>query len=271
MAAPAFGSSGALLTGSGSSASFAAPAGVAAGDAIVIVFFLDSSATVTVYPSGFAEAENSPVSLPAGGGQHSLHIVGKWASGSDAGTYDFAFSAGAYREGAAHRFTGGAGSGALFDSPTGFAVAATSGTVTPPVGTSTLGADRLLLFAGTDWSGGSWTPPAGFTERMDGGVGLVTLDELAQAVSGSSGSVSATSTGNDKRAAWIGGLRPSGTVVDTPARVPTATVDLARVSVAADTGRARAVNETGRLTTVADVGRVGTTEDLGRAVATVAL
>lgn len=210
MAAPAYGTSGTLLTGTASTASFAVPASVASLDIIVVVFFLDGSNTVTAYPSGFAEAENSPVTLPAGGGQHSLHVVWKRATGADSGTYDFTFASSTYREGAAHRYTGAVTSGTPFDSPTGSASDTANATTTPPVSTTTLGADRLLLFAGTDWAGGSWTPPTGYAERMDSGVGLVTLDDLAQATAGSSGNISATSTGSNKRAAWIGGLIPAG-------------------------------------------------------------
>jgi len=220
VAAPVFGASGTLITGTAGTASFPVPASVAAGDFIVVVFFLDGANTVTAYPSGFAEAENSPVTLPAGGGTHSLHVVWKWATGADTGTYDFTFASSGYREGAAHRYTGAAGSGTPFDSPTGSASDTANATTTPPVSTTTLGADRLLLFAGTDWAGGSWTPPTGYAERMDSGVGLVTLDDLAQAAAGSSGSVSATSTGSNKRTAWIGGLIPAGAAAATATAQP---------------------------------------------------
>lgn len=203
---PQYAGSGALLSGSGSSAALAVPSGVAANDIIVVTLFVDGGSTTVTPPSGFVEAENSPV---IGAGNHSLHVMWKRATGADTGTYTATLSASAYREGAAHRYTGVVTSGNPFDSGTGTAASATNGTVTPAVSTTTLGTNRKVLFVATDWSGGSWTPPSGFTERMDGGVGLITLDDIAQPSAGSTGSISATSTGNDKRAAWIGALIPA--------------------------------------------------------------
>jgi hypothetical protein len=204
---PQFAGSGTLLSGTGSSAALAVPSGVVANDIIVITLFADGGSTTVTPPSGFAHAENSPVT---GAGNHSLNILWKRATGADSGTYTASLSASVYREGAAHRYTGAVTSGAPFDAGTGSASTTTSGTVTPAVSTTTLGANRKVLFAATDWSGGSWTPPALYAERMDGGVGLVTLDDVAQPSAGSTGSVSATSTGNDKRTAWIGALIPAG-------------------------------------------------------------
>lgn len=215
MAAPAFAVSGTFLSGdTGTAVNVAVPSGVVNGSVIGVAMFLDSSATVTALPSGFAHAEGSPVQLPAGGGQHSFVLVWKRATGADSGTYDFTISSAVYREAQAHRYTDVVASGTPFDSPTSSATDTANGTVTPAVSIDTAGSDRLLIHGGTNWSGGTWTAPSGFTKRMDAGFGVVTLSDKAQAAQGSSGSVTATCTGSDKRSAWLGAL--IGTTSETP-------------------------------------------------------
>lgn len=205
MAAPAFGTIGTHINGSSGTASFAVPASVAANDIIVIPIFLDSTATITAMASGFAHAADSPATVVGGGG-HSLAVVWKRATGADSGTYDFTLSATAYRAGSAARYTGAVTSGDPWDvtnsaSDTGLA------TVTPAVSDTTTVADTLLIFAGSNWSGGTWTPPASFTERMDTGDGVHTLADLAQPTAGATGSITATCTGSDRRCAWLGALK----------------------------------------------------------------
>lgn len=215
MAAPVFGSIGTYLETSSASPAFAVPSGVAANDVIVISFFLDSTTTISALPSGFAEAGNSPIARPSGGGAHTLHVVWKRATGADAGTYGFTLSGSTFVAGAALRYTGCVTSGNPWDVTTSADGGATNSTTTPAVSVTTTGADRMLVFAGSNWSGGRWTPPTGFTERIDSGTGVDTADEKSQAVAGSSGSVSATCVGNDKTLAWLGAL--TGTTGGGPA------------------------------------------------------
>lgn len=211
MAAPAFGSIGTHLLGSSASASFAVPAGVAANDVIVIPIFIDVAArTLSALAAGFVHAEGSPIV----GASNSLAVVWKRASGADAGTYDFTLDLSTYRAGSAIRYAGCVTTGSPWDSPVGTAFDNISGTVTPAVSLNTLGPDRLLAFYATNWGGGAWTPPASFTERLDTGDQVITADDLAQAVQGNSGSVTATCVGSDKRTAWLGAL--IGTTPSTP-------------------------------------------------------
>lgn len=220
MAAPAFGSVGTHLFGSSATASFAVPASVASGDIIVIPIFIDvASVTISAMPSGFAHAEGSPVV----GGSNSLAVVWKRATGADTGTYDFTLSSSTYRAGSALRYTGCVASGNPWDSPTSANLDNTNGTVTPSVNIDTAGPDRMLVFAATNWSGGAWTPPTGFTERFDTGDEVNTADDLVQAAQGNTGGVTATCVGNDKRIAWLGaliGTTVSGSVPFLPPRTP---------------------------------------------------
>lgn len=249
MAAPAFGSIGTYLQGTATTADFAAPASVASGDVIVIVFYLDASTTVSGLPSGFAHAPGSPLRVGAGlGGEHSLNVIAKRATGADAGPYTVTFSASQYRNGAAIRYTGCVASGTFWDanSGTGTAIATdtSNNTVTPAVSMTTSGADEMLVFAATNWSGGTWTPPTSFTERIDNGDKTLTADDLVQAAAGTTGSVTATCVGSNKRAAWLGaliGTTSSGTThnadstVSTTATLTSTAVKTAEATSAAST------------------------------------
>lgn len=205
MSAPAFGTIGAHHNASGTSHSFAVPSSVASGDIIVIPMFIDGTATISAMASGFDHAEGSPVSI-TGAGAHSLVLAWKRASGADSGTYDFTVSASAYVAGSAARYTGAVGSGTPFDSPASANSDNTNGTLSPPVSVTTGGPDRMLIFTATNWSGGAWTPPTSFNERMDTGDQVNTLGDLVQATQGGSGTVQATCAGSDKRCAWLGAL-----------------------------------------------------------------
>lgn len=215
MAAPAFGTIGTHHNASGTGPAFAVPASVASGDIIVIPMFIDGGATISAMATGFAHAPNSPVANPGGGGgagSHSLAVVWKRATGADSGSYTFTLSSGVYAAGSACRYTGCVASGSPWDPFTSAAAATntTSATVTPAVSGTTAGPDRMLVFSGTNWSGGTsgaaWTPPTGFTERMDTADGVNTLADLVKAAAGATGSITATCTGNDKESAWLGAL-----------------------------------------------------------------
>lgn len=216
MAAPAFGTVGAHQAATSGTINLAVPASVAANDIIVAALYIESTATLTGLPSGFAHATGSPVLLAASGQQHSLNVLWKRATGADAGTYNFTLSSSVYRAGAAERITGAVTSGDPWD-VTNTAIDEAAGTTSPPVTVTTTGADRMLVHAASDFAGGSWTPSSGFTERIDAGDGVHTVGDKAQAVAGSSGSVVATCTGSGRRAAWLGALKPVGGAVRSPA------------------------------------------------------
>lgn len=217
MTAPSFGSAGTHQNGTAATINFAVPASVAAGDIIVAVLFIDgSTVTVSGLPTGFAHAEGSPVIQGSGATQHSLNVMWKRATGADTGTYDFTLSGSIYRAGAALRYTGAAATGNPWDSPTSTATDPTATTTTPAVNVTTAGPDRLLIFAGSDWSGGAWTPPTSFTERMDAGDEVHTAADLVQTAAGASGNVSATCANAGSHAAWLGALQPATAAAPPP-------------------------------------------------------
>lgn len=213
MPIPLIESVGTYLEGSSAMASFGVPTGVSAGDIIIIPIYVDGVvATITDYADGFAEASNSPVpnasALP-----NTIHIVWKRAAGSDTGTYDFTLSTSVFRAGAALRSSGCVDTGSPWDSQTDSAIDANDGTTTPPVSVTTLGVNRLLVWVGSSWAANTWTPPTGFTERIDTGFGTVTEADKGQASVGSSGSVFGTAANSTKRSAWLGALIGAGSAV----------------------------------------------------------
>jgi hypothetical protein len=226
--APAFGSVGSAEQSTGTNHNYSVPASVASGDIIVIPIFIDgSSATITTMPSGFAHAENSPRTVNAGGGgNHSVNVVWKRASAGDTGTYNFVLSASVFAEGNAIRYTGCVGSGNPWDSPTNAADGgATTATNTPNVSINTQGPDRMLLFVGTNWGGGAWTPPTGWNKRVDNGNSLTAAD-LVQATAGGTGNIHATNGSTSETGAWLGAL--IGTTVSAPPSIVIPTTAVTR-------------------------------------------
>ncbi len=207
MAAPAFGTIGTQLQGSGSTMNVAVPASVAANDIVVVSAFLDTAgATVTALASGFAHAPDSPITGPD---NHSMVVMWKRATGSDTGTYDFTLSGSVYRNAACARYTGVITSGSPWDVTNGVG-SNTSTTTTEDVADTTTESDTLGVWAGTNWSGGTWTPPSGYTERRDTGDGVCSSADKVYASAGATGAIVGTCTGSDKRCAWFGALRSTG-------------------------------------------------------------
>lgn len=226
MAAPAFGAAGTYLTGgSGTSAAIAVPTGVTPADIVLAMLYIESTAAVTP-PAGFTECTGSPISATSLGA-HTLRVFWKRASGSDSGTYSFTWTGSAYREASAQRYTGCVASGDPFDTGSGApnsAQRSSDATATPAVTLTTQDVDRLLVFSGTNFTGGAWTPPTSFTERADNSADL-TVASLTKAAAGTTGSVTGTCASSGYSTAWMGALLPvpsGGTLTKTPIRLPQA-------------------------------------------------
>lgn len=270
MAAPAYGAAGTYLSGSGASAAVPVPAGVAAGHIIVVVLYLDGGGSVTGLPSGFAHVTGSPFSVPPGGGQHSMAVAWKRASGADTGTYDFTLAGSIFREAGAHSVTDALASGDPWDA-TDSGINTVNNTVSPDVDLTTTGADRLLVFAASNWGGGAWTPPSGYAERMDTGEHLITLATKAQAVAGATGTVTATSATSDKGTAFLGALKPAaggltqaiGVAVETNTAQALGKRKTRTVGVVAETSTARPLAKT-KTKAVGQASETSTAQPLGR-------
>lgn len=205
---PSFVSAGTYLDNTSTTAAVAVPAGALADMVAVVGMYLDGAVITVTPPTGFVEAAGSPVALPAGGGAHSLRVWYKRLTGADSGTYDFTWGSSRYHEAQAVLYKDVA-AGDPFEVTTDTALDLGNSTVSPPVSLITGGANRLLVWAGTNWGGGTWSAPAspaGFVKRAQGGFGLYTIADAPFPTAGDTGDVSGTNTGSDKRTAWIGAL-----------------------------------------------------------------
>lgn len=206
MALPVYAGSGAYLEGSGPVATLTAPAGVVDGTVVVATVYLNGAATTfSSLPGDWVDAPGSPVI----GSDHRQHVLWHRATGPEAGPYAFPMTVDTFRAGAAHGFTGCKATGTPWD----VAAAALSGVDSvnaPAVSITTAVPDELLVWTATCWSGGPWTPPAGFTERLDAGsfhhIPMATKD---QAVAGTTGSVVGVGTNSNRDTAWLSALLPA--------------------------------------------------------------
>ncbi len=265
MAAPVYGSAGTVLSGASSAtAAVPVPSGVATNDIIFVFLYLEANRTVTV-PSGFT--------LLGGANQATTnqwtYVFWKRATGADSGTYSFTFTS-TYRVAVALRVTGAVTTGSPIDafSKNG---ETTSGASTPPVSLTTTGADRLLLWFGSDFSLGSWTPPSGFTERVDTGS-EIGVASSTQAAAGSTGSVVGSSTGGNQQTAWLVAVQSNSVtpIASTDAAAGTEALSASSTTAGTDTAagadtpavlRASATTDTAAATDASALLRLSTSTD----------
>ncbi len=203
MAAPTFGAAGTYLSGSFTSgAAVAVPTGTAADEIVVVLIYVESGNGTITAPAGFTQR------VTINGSDHDLEIWWKRCTATDSGTYAFTWSGNPWREAVALRFSGCITTGDPFDVSN---TATGTGGTTPAVTASTTVADTLLLWAGTNFNSGAWTPPTAggtWTERVDtgGGIGAATK---AQAATGTTGSVTGSCAGGAATSlAFLGALKP---------------------------------------------------------------
>jgi hypothetical protein len=158
VAAPAFQTSGTTLTGTATTAAPASPSGAVNLDIIWLSIYIESTNTVTA--TGFTAVTNAPISC-TGTGAHSVWNFWKRSTGSEPGTYSVAYGGvNAYRECTAQRISGCVTTGDPTEINNG-AQRSSNGTGTPNVSGTTGGADRLLAWSGSNFTGtGTWTAPA---------------------------------------------------------------------------------------------------------------
>ncbi|PZG53131.1 hypothetical protein C1I98_06125 [Spongiactinospora gelatinilytica] len=220
MAEPSFLAVGGYAAATATQAAVPVPPGAQAGMAVVVGMFMDGP-PLAVAPSmlpGFAAAEGAPVQISDGAGTHSLYVWIKRLTAADTGTYDFGWSEERYQESQAVLYRDVAATGLLLDSPTDSAWSTDAITTSPPVEVTSVGPDRRLVWASTNWSGGEWTAPTGFTRRVQDGAQIWSLADRSWPTAGATGAVVGSCTGSDRRTAWLGALR--GTTSDsTPVAV----------------------------------------------------
>lgn len=205
MAVPGPGVAGTYLTGvSNAAGNVAVPAGVAANHIILVFLYIESAQAITK-PAEFTEAANSPIAC-TGASAHSQHVYWKRATAGDTGTYAFSWSAAVWREMVAIRYAGCITTGTPLEA-TNSSQRSSNGTVTPSASGTTTDVDRLLVAGYTNFAGGAWTQPSGWTERVDTGADMG-VAETSQAVAGSTGLITATNASSSFETIWLGALIP---------------------------------------------------------------
>lgn len=201
VAPPAFGAAGTYLSGAdATTAAVPVPAGVAANDIILVHLYLEVSAAVTV-PTGFAEI--TPAASVTAPYYH--RAFWKRATAADTGTYTFSWTGVTWREAIATRYRGCVATGSPID-VSASAARSTSNTVTPGVSVTTTGTDRLLVWCGGDFNGGSWTAPPGWWQRNTDTANL-SVATMPLSATGTSGTITGTSTVSDQQTAWLVALK----------------------------------------------------------------
>jgi hypothetical protein len=213
--APTHVSSATSGSSTSNSPSVAVPSGVAAND-IVVVFIYAESDTLNISgtPSGFTQAPSSPIRTSNGSPEQTQWVYWKRLTGADSGSYTFTLSGSIYWRAMSVAYRSAVTSGDPWHI-TNSAARSSASTTTPAVSFTTTIGDTTLVWTGTSWSAGPWTPPSGFTERQDTST-EVTLADSAQAVAGATGSLTGTGPSN-WMTAWLGSLLPSGTIISADA------------------------------------------------------
>ena len=197
-------------TGPGSAAnlSLTLPTPVAADDVMIAHIYIEASAMSITPPSGWAEITPAAEST---GSVHAQRLFWVRAAGGETGSVSFTHAS-AFRGGYISRYTGCVTTGSPLETPAGTSAAGTSvsGTTAPAVSDTTTGTYRLLIYGGMNFStGGTWTPPTGFTERFESGSELGSFATKYQTAAGATGSIQGTYTTSSALTSRLIALKPT--------------------------------------------------------------
>lgn len=205
---PSLASAGAYTTGADrTSLGLSVPSGVASGDLLYAFIYAEANVTWTPLPSGFALVSGAQIV----GTRIWLYTFWKRATAADTGTYTFTASSTVYCSGGAVRVIDAVASGDPHDTGAGAptsAVRNSNGTTTPAVSLTTQGADRLLLWCGIDWNGGTWTVPTGFTAPITYG-NEACIASKSQTAAGATGSITGSNSTAEHQGAALIAILPA--------------------------------------------------------------
>lgn len=191
--------------GGGATRTVPIPAGVAAGD-VILVYIAAQAAfpSPNSLPTGFAEitagmvVEKPPVRQ---------FVFWKRATTSETGTWTFGFNGSAWRDALAVRFSGTKATGTPYEW-LGWSASEGATTATPPVSGTTTGPNELVVWCGHTYEIGAWTPPSGFTENADNSSNI-SVATKQQATAGPTGSIVGTSPNSDRHTNTLLALLPN--------------------------------------------------------------
>lgn len=215
MTAPSLRALGAVTSGPSATPTFAAPPGAQPADVILCGWFQDDARTsIAAAPAGFAVPLGAPqVNTGVGGSpNHSLRIYWGRFAAVGPGPYIFTVNPGLgsptpFIEGRSAAIQDAITFGDPFDDAAGNTSGNLDTALAPPVSAAAAGADRYNFYAATNWNGGTWTEPAGYTERWDANNHLCTFDDLGPFGPGIT-SPQALNSASARQNAWLGILLP---------------------------------------------------------------
>jgi len=194
------------FSGSGGTATVPVPSGIQANDILVIFLYREMNGQ-TVTCTGFSKPSNGASGFDeVAASNHSLYIGWKRATGSESGSFTINHDTNnQWDQPVCIRISGCITSGNPFDVISSSA-SGTNVQTTPVQAVTPTVENELLLFCGTSFNAGSWTP-SGVTERFDNGD-AITLGTLQVGTAAASGNKSATTTGAATRMiGWLAGMK----------------------------------------------------------------
>jgi hypothetical protein len=190
-----------LAQGLSSNCTVATPPNIKEGDILVYAISIDTASSTVTWPTNFNEVSGSPTTSSYDGQR--LHVATKKATGLETGNL-VAVKSGSDRHHAFITAYRGMDQTSWIDGSLG-TVSSSSGNASPqsPAAgsvTTTINGDIILyiatLDAGTNPSNASWTPPSGFTERIDitAEFNDITIADKVQTTAGATGTAAGTVT-----------------------------------------------------------------------------
>lgn len=234
MVAPSLRSLGTVLASSTGTPTFSAPAGAAASDLIICAWNQDDGRTSVsgTLPTGFVQATGSPQRNDGtlGSPSHSLNVYVGYFSAVGAGPYAFTVVPGI---GSATPFCEGRtaaiqDAGTIWEgTPSGATNGNTNTNITPLVSSTSAQNDCYAFFIATNWAGGAWTPPTGYTEQWDANDRIITFADLNMPTPATT-SPQATCASSNRENAWVGIIPPVAAAGVSPSTIIVATTALIR-------------------------------------------
>jgi hypothetical protein len=244
VAAPLFGAIGTAVTyATRTNTLVPVPAGTAAND-VVVVYIYQDNATLQVItpPAGFTEIVFNP-QLQTTGPQR-FQIWWKRLTAADTGTYTFSHGS-SHTEAVAVRYTGAVTTGTPYELLQ-FGIQNITSTTLPSLSGTTSGPDRLLIYAATSYQTVDFTPPTGFTERLD--TDDLTVTDKPQATAGDTGAVVGTVSTASRTTAALLALIPGALP---PVNYTSPQADTAGATDSVSDGLGKAVADTAAATDAA--------------------
>lgn len=203
---------GTPASGTTTSGTVGVPAGVQAGDIVLVLLWHVATATITP-PAGFTEVTGLPVTASVG----TTHLYWKRLTAADSGSYTFTASASGWFARGSWAFRGAVPTGSPWEADYGVLVDNANATAAVNMDTTMPSTMGILLMGANSGDEGVWTLPSGWTVPAGNNPGInFNFGYKALASVGNTGSATFTApNAGGGVASWIGALKPASEVPPT--------------------------------------------------------